>query len=178
MEMDNIDTPKCNLEKYCSKINNPQNKEKLDQIVSHLFEHPTLNKTFDDFKNHGLEKFDKCMNEIYHLLIGDDANLSDRLIDDYDTHLSDCLIDDYDTHLCDDANVSDCLIDNCYLYEEIVSDLQNVFFPWWAKIVEDASSRFLNEEISCFLQERAVYFFLRDIKKVEHYFVIGYVKRI
>ncbi len=148
------------------KKNNPQNKEKLDQIVSHLFEHPTLNKTFDDFKNHGLEKFDKCMNEIYNLLIGDDANLSDRLIDDYDTHL------------CDDANVSDCLIDNCYLYEEIRSDLQKVFFPWWAKKVEDASSRFLNEEISCFLQERAVYFFLRDIKKVEHYFVIGYVKRI
>ncbi len=66
---------------------------------------------------------------------------------------------------------------DAHLCEEIRSDLQNVFFPWWAKKVEDASSRFLNEEISFFLQEKAVCYTLKNTRDIEH-FVIGYVNFI
>ncbi len=106
------------------------------------------------------------MKDIYHLLNGDHANLSDCLIDDYDANsfniLMDGLLNSPNLLIGDDANLSDCLIDDFYLYEE----MQNIFFPWWAKKVEDASSRFLNKEVSYFLQESAVCHFLRDIKKV------------
>ncbi len=132
---DDIPKPEYNLKELLQIYE--FNKEKLEQIVSSLFEHEKLNKTFDDFKNHGTEMFDTCMDEIKVELMEHDA----------------------------------------HLYEEIRSSLQNVFFPWWAKKVENASSRFLNEEISCFLQEIAVYYTLKNTRDIEH-FVIGYVNFI
>ncbi len=134
---DDIPKAEYNLDTFYSITCDLKNKEKLDQIVSSLFEHEKLNKTFDDFKNHGTEMFDTCMDEIKVELMENDA------------------------HLC----------------EEIRSDLQNVFFPWWAKKVEDASSRFLNEEISFFLQEKAVCYTLKNTRDIEH-FVIAYVNFI
>ncbi len=134
---DDIPKAEYNLDTFYSITCDLKNKEKLDQIASSLFEHEKLIKTFDDFKNHGTEMFDTCMNEIKVELMENDA----------------------------------------HLYEEIRSSLQNVFFPWWAKKVENASSRFLNEEISCFLQEIAVYYTLKNTRDIEH-FVIGYVNFI
>ncbi len=63
---------------------------------------------------------------------------------------------------------------NCAIIcEEIREYLKIKFFPWWAKNVEDAYSKFLKKEISCFLQKIAVCLFHRDIKKMENYFDIG-----
>ncbi len=59
--------------------------------------------------------------------------------------------------------------------EEIHEYLKTVFFPWWAKKVEDASSKFLKKETGCFFQKIAVCLFHRDIKEIEHYFDIGCV---
>ncbi|XP_056335739.1 uncharacterized protein LOC130246669 [Danio aesculapii] len=122
-----------------------------------------------------------------HLITDHDANLSDHLITDHDANLSD-LITDHDANLSDlitdhNANLSDYFIDNYIrnLHSRFLSQISkyllNVFFPWWAEIVEYSSSEFLKKQVSLHLQESAVCHLLKIMKEMEHYCVIGYVKK-
>ncbi|XP_016397347.1 uncharacterized protein LOC107730906 [Sinocyclocheilus rhinocerous] len=135
-----IPRPKLQLAQFCSEISEPEIKENfiksLNKIKSDLFKKEDLVKTFGDFKKHGLEMFEKCMNKIYDLLIE---------------------------------------INYANIYEEIHEYLKNVFFPWWARKVEDAFNKFLKKQTSCCLQERAVCHFLREIKETGHFLDIANV---
>ncbi|XP_042632070.1 uncharacterized protein LOC109101584 isoform X2 [Cyprinus carpio] len=75
--------PKLDLAQFCSKISKPDSKEKflknLNKIISDLFK-KDLDKTFGDFKNHGLEMFAKCMKNINDLFIEIDyANIYEEI---------------------------------------------------------------------------------------------------
>ncbi|XDV33419.1 hypothetical protein PO909_003841 [Leuciscus waleckii] len=78
--------------------------------------------------------------------------------------------------------ISSLLIDDCAanIIEEICSYYRGVFFPWWDKIVEDASSKFLNEQFVDKLLKNSLHLSLLEIKQIQKelgriFFDIGYV---
>ncbi|XDV33415.1 hypothetical protein PO909_003839 [Leuciscus waleckii] len=78
--------------------------------------------------------------------------------------------------------ISDLLIDDCAanIIKEICSYYRGVFFPWWDKIVEDASSKFLNEQFVDKLLKNSLHLFLLEIKQIQKelgifFLEIGYV---
>lgn len=135
-----IPKPKLDLAQFSLKISKTEIRENfikvLRSIVSDLFLIENSDKMFDDFREHGLERFEKCMKKIHKLLVE---------------------------------------INHAHICEEIYEYLKIFFFPWWAKKLEDASSKILKKETSCFLQKIAVCHFHRDIKAIEHYLDIGCV---
>ncbi len=63
-----IPKPKLDLAQFASKISKTEIREnfikKLNKIVSHLFLTENSNKTFADFRECGLERFEQCMTKI------------------------------------------------------------------------------------------------------------------
>lgn len=77
--------------------------------------------------------------------------------------------------------ISDLLInDYANIIKEICSYYRGVFFPWWDKIVEDASSRFLTKQFVDKLLKNSLHLSLLEIKQMQKelgriFFDIGYV---
>ncbi|XP_048059423.1 uncharacterized protein LOC125276049 [Megalobrama amblycephala] len=86
-----------------------------------------------------------------------------EMFNNFTTKISKLLIDDYEN-----------------IYEEICSYLEEVFFLWWAKKVEDASSKFLKKRLASIILNYSLHLFLMEIREIENklgrnFFEISYV---
>ncbi|XDV33416.1 hypothetical protein PO909_003840 [Leuciscus waleckii] len=115
----------------------------------------------------------KKLNTIKDDLFKIDPELN-KTFDDFHT----CVLERFDTY---SKEIRDLLIKcDTNIYEIIHKHLQTLFFPWWAKTLEEASSKFLNEKLNHKLQNGALHLFSMDTAEIKkkmgiHFFEIGLV---
>lgn len=127
-----------------------------------------LKKSFPEISNYAIYN---QLNTITHNLFKD-PELDDKTFDDFYT----CGLEIFEKY---SKEIFDLLIDK-NIYEIIRKHLQTLFFPWWAKNLEEASSDFLHEKLNHKLQHCALHLFLMDVEKIQKtlgriFFEIGLV---
>lgn len=130
-----------------------------------------LQKSFPEISNSTIYN---QLNSIKDNLFKIDPELDEKNFDDFHT----CGLERFEKY---SKEIHDLLIEcDENIYEKIHKHLQALFFPWWAKNLEEASSKFLNEKLNHNLQKGALHLVSMDTAEIKkkrgiHFFEIGLV---